>query len=343
METAVEEFAREKNRQFEEHIQNEVLRDGRSVEVRAVSLGSKPKNEDSFLVKFNAPHLALGIFDGRSSLKPLEGLEEIGQTGAYFASHLVRDYIATLPPDTTPGQVLTQANNALRVESIRVKGVDKDDKDSWPATGATYVTMDFAKNHLRYAHVADAILLVVYKEGRIENLTTNLNARFDAETFRLIEELAKKKNITNRQAAEDPQIRKSLVESFRSKDNALSDSVNWMERFQKIQRGIREFNDFTGIGILNGDRNLAFYLLDMDQIPLGDISEIILLSDGAIPLGWDINSESDQKRVVEIIETSGPKGLIEKKVAVEELDPDWTHTRTKHSDDATIVHAKIAA
>ena len=91
-------------------------------------MGSKLQNEDTFLVKFDPPHLALGVFDGRSSLRAIEGLEKTGQTGAYFASHLVRDYLATLPLDTSAGQALTQANNYLKVESGRVKGVDKNDK-----------------------------------------------------------------------------------------------------------------------------------------------------------------------------------------------------------------------
>jgi len=337
----VEEFARGNNRQFEEYSQKDVLADGRIVEIKSATLGSKLKNEDTFLVKFDAPHLVLGVFDGRSSLKAIKGLEKTGQTGAYFASHLVRDYIDALPADTLPGQALTQANNYLRAESRKVKGVDEGDKDTWPATGATYVTVDFDTNYLRYAHIADATLLVVDKDGRIEKLTANLNERFDAETFRMIEELAKKKGITNRQAAEDPQIRESLLESFRKKDNALSDSVDIIGRVRKILDGIEEFEDFTGIGILNGDRNLAFYLLDMDQIPLEGISEIVLLSDGAIPPGWDINSESDQKRIVQTLREGDPEALLKRKIESEESDPEWNITRTKQSDDATVVYASI--
>lgn len=338
----VEEFARVNNRHYEQFSQKEDLVDGRSVEIRAASLGSKSTNEDAFLVKFDLPtHLSLGVFDGRSSLKAIRGLEEIGQTGAYFASHLVRDYIATLPPGIGPGQAMTRANNELRVASIGIKGFNLKDKDTWPATGATNVEIDFDKNHLQYAHVADAVLLIVSKEGRIENVTSNLNARFDSETFRLIEELAKKKGITNREAAADPQIREVLLESFRKKDNAPSDTVNLFEYFDKMEKGIEEFDDYTGIGILNGDRYLAFYLLDMDQIPLGTISEIVLLSDGAIPPGWDINSESDQKMIIQTLREGGPEALLKRKLEIEESDPEWNITRTKQSDDATVVYTSI--
>ena len=194
---------------------------------------------------------------------------------------------------------------------------------------------------MQYEHVADAVLLIVNKEGRIENVTSNLNARFDSETFKLIEELAKKKGITNREAAADPQIREALLKSFRKKDNAPSDTVNLFEYFDKIEKGIKEFDDYMGIGILNGDRYLAFYLLDMDQINLETISEIVLLSDGAIPPGWDINSESDQKMIVQTLREGGPEALLKRKIEIEESDPEWNITRTKQSDDATVVYTSI--
>ena len=292
-----------------------VLVEAVTIAGRKLPDSNQKPNEDAFSVQKTGETLLAAVFDGCSSQKQIEALGD--ESGARFASHYLKDYIynhSTL--DTR--MLLLQANESLFEKSLAL-GAELSDVHTLPATTATALSIDATTHQLHLAHVGDTFCMILFSDGHTTLETVDRNRPYDEKIFIQIRELAKKRDISPREAKQDPTIKQAVMAMFQ-------DSYNRP--------------DGTGQGILNGDPKMKRYL-QSSSLDLKDISAILLGSDGLIPAGMDEAKAADREKLFGIADSKGAKGLIAAKLESENEDPDWQHTRYKHSDDGTAVYLKL--
>jgi hypothetical protein len=189
------------------------------------------------------------------------------------------------------------------------------------------VELDLAEEQFRFAHVSDTFIVVRMRDGSTSLITTDTNAPFDEEVFALMRSLSDSTGQSPRELRHHPVV---------------------VERLSQISRTKNNRPDGRGTGLLNGDSQLESYI-QWGALPLHDIEEIVIGTDGSLPLGWSLAESRYRELVFE--ELSGRAGelagklqaLVAKKRESEAADPDWRRCiRWKPSDDGTLVYCKIS-
>ncbi|MEK8129944.1 protein phosphatase 2C domain-containing protein [Paenibacillus filicis] len=146
--------------------------------------GTGEWNEDAVVV-----HEAQGIYgviDGATSLVPFRGTH--GETGGRLASHLVKEYIEGLPPDTESGTLETlmkEANRRLG-EAMLENGIDLAAKDQlWTAGFALIRVTDHG---IEYAQAGDCMIFAIYEDGSVRTVTRDHVAHIDEESRQIWEQ-----------------------------------------------------------------------------------------------------------------------------------------------------------
>lgn len=243
---------------------------GPEVKLAYSTEASKPSeklNEDALLIyPIGNNRMLIGVLDGASSQKEIDGLKEYGVSGAFYISHLAaygfvnsEEYKNLIKEENVNAdEVMRVMNSWLRVQLEKIPGVDYSDVLTVPGMAATLAVIDYNNGKISLAHVADTIA-VADKENGYEVLTDNKNDRFDKETMDLVKTIAKgPPKISIREAAMDSRVRQHLKDSFRKKINTPG-----------------------GCGILNGmkeliDNNLIF----TKEIKMNDLISLHIASDG---------------------------------------------------------------
>jgi len=281
---------------------------------------SKKPNEDSFAVhRPREDCLLVGVFDGTTTLVPIEELDERGISGARFASQFVKEQFGYIKNGLPPMEILTFLNERLLGANTQISGVDQNDANTLPATSATVVKIDPDRRIIELAHVYDSWCIVYYKDGHSELVTKDLNRRFDQPILNRMGEIARIKGITPRQARQENEIEQALVDSRIAKLNAPNG---------------------LGCGVINGEVAMKDYI-QTEVVSLVDVYAILLGTDGFVPPGWSIQSESGRQKMIDIVTRQGLEGLMRAKRQAEDNDPEWNFLRFKNADDATGVFLKF--
>ncbi|MDB5185041.1 MAG: hypothetical protein JWN38_849 [Candidatus Saccharibacteria bacterium] len=270
-------------------------------------------NEDAFAANLSSDRLQVAVFDGTTSLVQVPGLGKM--SGARFASHYLKDLFSDLVGVTKPSTIVTDLNKALLEKSLTIKGVDAGDTNTLPASTGTVVSIDPSDNSLSFAHIGDSFAVVYRESGVSELLTNNTNLPFDARLYDLINEIAASERITHREAQADPRVKELAYNLFIEKNNHPNGH---------------------GSGVINGDPNMGIYI-QSGQMSLDGVRAILLGTDGLVPQGWSVKNSEDRRAMLDAVESGGVKQVIATKRLSENQDPDWQHTRWKHSDDATCI------
>lgn len=209
---------------------------------------NKP-NEDAYMnIDLGRGRTLFGLIDGASSQAPISGLAKYGVSGAFYISHLIAYGFKKsdtykqmcLEPGLNAKDVMVKVNDWVREEMKKVEGVDYENVLTIPGAAATFALLDFEKDQLSLAHVADTIEVDDY-DAYLQNdpnaakvKTGNRNAVFDDATMELTKQVAQEKGITLVEAAKDPRVQQQLKDSYKSKINTPN-----------------------GVGILNGMSELS--------------------------------------------------------------------------------------
>jgi len=279
----------------------------------AVSIGTiagqpqKP-NEDAFVVTTAETGVIAAVFDGTTSLRSIAALK--GQSGARFASHFLRRELLQEDKALSPFELLHSLNRKLLTANVALGG-SLHDTHSLPSSTGTIVKV--GREGLSFAHVGDCFGIAYYKDGTSVLFTDNTNRRFDEQMFALIRQVAQAKHISPRLARDEPEVKQALIDMFITRNNNA---------------------DGRGSGLLNGDPHVESYV-QTGYMDTGGLTAVLLGTDGLPPLGWEVEEESTRTKLLTVIKESGFKGLFQRTRASEDEDPEWHHTRYKHSDDAT--------
>jgi|GEM_PF-1485917 len=284
-------------------------------------------NDDAFSIRVEGDVLQLAVFDGATSLLPIPELQ--GESGARFASHILRQEAERMPRLDDPYTTLSYLNAALfdsyrHFGSIRAPGFSGDETSfgamniqMLPSATVTLAQLNEATNELHLGHVSDSWGAVLYDDGSTEILTNNLHEKVDNEILGLIAKIAVEQGITPREACSDARIRETLLVTA---------------------AGVRNCADHETEGIANGDPNMDRYI-EQRTVSLNGVRAVLVATDGLVPPGMNERKPADRKRLLEIACSDGLEGLLHLVRTTEDHDPHRHLVRYKHGDDATGVLA----
>ncbi len=214
---------------------------GRNVALQADTWGSDIKfdgkaerklNEDAILaIPFGDGRILSGVFDGASSQRPISGLERYGVSGAWYVSHIAAlefphsDEFKALSQNsnTTARDVMVTLNTWLHGKLSEVDGVNYDDVLYLPGMAATLAVVDYNKQAVDIAHVADTIALVEYN-NHAKIVTNNRNKSWDEATQAFVDIIVEESRqqghtLSPLEASRDPRVKAQLAQSFSQKIN----------------------------------------------------------------------------------------------------------------------------
>ncbi len=244
-------------------------------------------NEDSpFIAPFGEGRLLAAVFDGASSRRPIPGLYEYGVSGAWYIAHLAslgfpntKEYLdLKANPNTSAEEVMKTLNTWLKERLRGVEGVSYDDVIYIPGMAATMVLIDYQKDEISLAHVADTLAVAEY-DSSFSVLTDDKNFQWDEMKRRLEdsivnEELANGRYATRVTVKDDPRIKGLLEQSYRAKINSHP----------------------FGTGILNGQPELVGNgLIYTDTVPIPNDRglKLHLVSDGVYSIWMGREDQPD--------------------------------------------------
>jgi len=289
---------------------------GIKLSASTVPNGEGKPNEDSFAIVLNEDVLWIGVFDGTTSLRPLEKLK--GVTGARFASGFLKNHFPQSDFAATPKNLLLSLNTGLLQEAVALGG-DLADTHSLPAAMATVLKIDLKKMTLEFAHVGDTWVVVYGRDGRSDLITEDRNKKFDDEMFALLVQSALERGISLRLAREEDNVKLAVYEMYQRRNNNP---------------------DGSGSGLINGDPQVEKYI----QTGIVDLSEkmaVLAGTDGLEIQGRQLTDSVYRDFLMKNYLEGGFEKLINLKRESEDADPDWVFTRFKHSDDATGIMVKL--
>lgn len=280
---------------------------------------SKPNEDAFFVMQADENTIFLCVLDGDSSVRPIPSLKNV--SGARFSSHTIKMLLREIvSPTFSVEQIMHLLNDQMRSKVCAFPEADILDASTLPGSSVTMVKLDFNKGLGELVSIGDTLAIFYYKDTSSKLITQDLLTKFDDETFTAIKNIAKKKNISNREARKDASINSQLVRRYK-------EAIN--------------YKDKTGYGILNGqpDAHLYFHKVTFS---LDNVSGIFMGTDGVIPLIFDPENSKDQKSLLAMVKKGGLSELILYKQLLEDSDPDYnTYVRYKHSDDATGIYMKL--
>ncbi len=290
------------------------------------------KNEDSYTVlPMGKGRTLFAVLDGASSQKKIEGLDDVGISGAFYISHMASmDFAGSLEcqelctrQELTAKDAMMAMNSWIHTRLKQVPGIDYSDACSVPGMAAAFLLVDISEKRLTLAQVADCAIAVVDQKKAVKIVTPNLNEKFDKETMDYARELSEKFN--------------SNLSKFRSIPEAKE-----LLRRQLIESFHRKTNKVGGCGIMNGMvEMISNNLIYTDSIPINDdLCSILMFSDGAILpyMEKDTSVGTAVRNFVGSLETSENESPLMRGASILESDSDFTKIpRMKLKDDATLI------
>lgn len=287
-----------------------------------VKVGSVPGctdtwSEDSFGVSIpSRKSLRFFVGDGVSTKVPSE------ERPGYLTSHFLRSYLKKDRSELHPTSLLLSANAALKPYIEKVREERPALKDATFAAAGTVVEVNSATKQLTFGHVPDSFLIIRYVNGGTALLTRDTNHDFDQKVMEVIKKVARRENITPKQARYHEEVLAKHREISATKGNRP---------------------DGKGTGLINGDELLSLYIQGHDtSYSLEEINAFLLATDGALPLGVDLGVHEHRSTLFAVVDESGIEGLIAMKKESERRDPEWKKfPRFKDSDDATAISGAV--
>ncbi|TSC60899.1 MAG: hypothetical protein Athens041674_951, partial [Parcubacteria group bacterium Athens0416_74] len=249
-------------------------------------------NEDAIFIG----DTKFGVFDGASSLDGY--IDEEGRTGGYLAANIAKETFAGSNTDivTTALEANRKIGNAMTAKSIDISRKES----TWCSTMAV-VDIDATNKRFEWAQIADALILVIKKDGTHQVLIRD-DYDHDRDIMILWKEMA---------------------------DNRID------EIRLKLQNHLVELRRTANVkyGVLNGDPNAANFLRKGSE-SLEGVAHILLFTDGMIPPKTDPTALDDFSELVKWYLEGGLSNVRNHIREIEESDPNcWRYPRFKKSDD----------
>ncbi len=276
------------------------------------------RSEDSVGVSIPSPtSLRCFVQDGVSSKVDCE------ERPGFLTSYFIRDFLKRDRSELHPTALLLSANAALKQYIRAIREERPALKNASFAAAGTVIEVNSATKQLTFGHVPDSFLIIRYVNGETALLTRDTNHEFDQKVMETLKKVAKRENITPKEARYHAEVVAKHREVSATKGNRA---------------------DGQGTGLINGDELLSLYVQGRDaSYSLDEVEAFLLATDGALPLGVDLNNHEHRSTLFSVVDESGIEGLISMKKESERRDPDWRKfPRFKDSDDATAISGEVS-
>lgn len=240
-----------------------------------------------------------GVFDGASGLDGY--VDENRHTGGYKAAHIA----ASIFKEEISLKEATVKANELIKKSMIDAGIDINKKVSWWNTTMAVIDIDSIAEELEWIQIADALIVLVYEDGAHKLLVED---NYDHDRPVMI------------------------------KWRALADQGRTNIR-QELNDDILALRESAGVvyGALNGDSQ-ALDFVRSGRVSLKGVRNVLIFTDGLIPLKTDPNNEDDFTELISEYRHGGLELAKEWLRNLENNDPDCIqYPRYKKSDDIAAV------
>lgn len=301
------------------------------IEVSLCSVAGNPLgkgtsiNEDAVALKKEDGSIRIAAFDGSANSIVCPYLAELGINGARFVSGFLQEQLLQSSLSVSPVDFLAESNRKLQIaleNLLKENGIKNPPR--LPMSTATVVDINLREQTLRYAHVGDCQLHLQYRDGTTAQiLRDQVEPSFQTvlrEFARIVEEESSKNGGSVKACLHDEGLLYELHEVHLPKLNALSGD---------------------GFGVINGTEEVLQYI-ESDVLPIQNIQQLILCTDGLIADGLDQMADDIQRTLFTHFSTEGFPGVIAWKQQIENEDPEFLRfPRFKHSDDASGVSVRF--
>jgi len=256
-------------------------------------------NEDTIFCD-NVNHV-YAIFDGATSLSGFK--DKNGYSGGYIAANIAKQMCKDFrgKTDTDLLNLLLTVNSELKKQMI-TNSIDINNKtELWSTTAAIVKIQD---GWVNWAQISDSIILMIYKNRTYKTFGEKRN--HDQGLMLLLKDL-----------------------KHRPVDNAK----------EVIMKYVFDLRNRSNIdyGFLNGEPEATKFIAH-GKVKLSELSDIVLFSDGLIPLVNDPEFDPQYDEFITIYKQSGVKGVKDWIRNLENSDPDCnSFIRNKAHDDISII------
>ena len=271
------------------------------------------ENEDAVVVLENDEALVAAALDGATSIGTVTGAAS-GPGGRFAAQTAIEGIRRQFASAQSSSELLLAANRYI-ADQLRLHGIDADSASPLDLSRAsgTAVRIDKARQLVEVSHIGEAAALVVHREGMVESVAPPDAESYDATAIALAQKIAEQRGCSLAEALQTPQIF-DLMKKSQLTDNAP---------------------DGSGAGVLNGSKNAERYIVTKSW-PLGQIKQVLLLTDGLWLPTKQFGQEPDWQEMAGVINQRGLAELYRQVTALENDDTDLIkYPRFKKHDDAS--------
>lgn len=276
------------------------------------------KNEDAYVVYEDDNVLVAAVLDGATSLSAITGVGNLNEQGGLFAAQTGARGIEENATDAkSADELLIKANERIANELL-ARGEKAEEKSALELSNsqAVVVRIDKRNKTASISLLGDAACLIKHKDGTVELALPLDITPEDNEALQLVLDASRKDGVS---VAE-------IVKSEKHRKRVNSILIKGRERCNSAD---------GGVGVLDGRSSAAAHIRSI-ELPMADVSEIILLTDGLFLPSEKIGDKPDWEKTMEILDKEGIDGLYKKVLDIKNSDPSFNkYPRLKKHDDAT--------
>lgn len=239
-----------------------------------------------------------GVFDGATGL--IKYMDNRGNTGGLIASQTAKEVFAN--NSDKPFLSLTKQTLSEIKRKMTATNMDLTDKAGFWSTSASVVRIN--DHSIEYMRIGDSPILIIYKNGDLKTFYVDHDLETAVLWKKLVDEGVK-------EIRKDPRMQAQLLK------NRRETNINY--------------------GMLNGEED-ALRFVQTGSIPLDEIKNILILSDGALIPKQSPEDPEDFAKIVTLFEEGGLGGIKTYVRELENSDPDCVkYLRFKPHDDLTAI------
>ncbi len=279
-------------------------------------------NEDGCVAVLHENSTYFLVVDGGTQMAEVPSLR--GQTGGQYIRDQVLQHATKINHSSSTADVLMQINTAIAGD-MKKNHADIEQtefSDSVPYGSIVGVCVDSERGLIEISNAGDAYAIGLHTDGSVRLLTIDHVHSRDQKVLEVASALA-------------TQYKCSVSEVLKNKktDHRFSPVLG------EMMESLRQFN--TGeIPRINGGGK---FRVDTTAVPLVDMKQMVVCTDGAIPSDIDIHTTDGLYTFWELIEAGGIRAVVDHAKSIAQSDPNLEKfPRFKTIDNIMLVHLSFS-
>lgn len=287
--------------------------------VKQIGGPNKRFNEDGFLIRGWSGGLDVVVVDGGTQIEQVPSLDD--KSGGKYIAEKVLQFSSLLSPKTNASQSLLSINVMIR-DDMETNHPDikfSPDSKSIPYGCVAYVKVDTKQSTIEIANAGDVFVVAVGSNGESSLLSFDDVSPYDQMSFQRAREVAVKNGVS---------VRLAIEHAMKQDD----------QRFRPILDQMLVAMKASNLGEVERIMGLDNLKPHSASVPIDEIDKIIIGSDGAVPIGFDIHTHQGLRDYISLIDQVGVEGIRKEIETAARADPDFeSHPRFRNIDDMTLI------